>query len=83
MPYVYRCRTCRAASRPQPTRADAEACRQQHRDDEHGGLVPAGEAIERVPGSTRDPDGRYVDTRVLLIGLVLLILAEAVVRLFT
>ncbi|MFI1165622.1 hypothetical protein ACH4UM_18905 [Streptomyces sp. NPDC020801] len=82
MPYVYRCRTCRASSPPRPHRADAEACRQQHRDDEHGGLVPAGESIERVPGSSRDPDARYVDTRVLLVGLLLLVVAEAVVRLF-
>ncbi|NUS83683.1 MAG: hypothetical protein HOY75_13285 [Streptomyces sp.] len=80
MPYVYRCRRCRASSPPGP-RHEAEAYRQQHRDDEHGGLVPNGESLDRVPGSTPHPDGRYVDTGVVLAGLVLLALATLIARL--
>lgn len=80
MPYVYRCRQCRASSPPGPRRT-AEAYRQQHRDDEHGGLVPAGESLDRVPGSTPDPDGRYVSTAALIALLVLLVIAETVARL--
>lgn len=80
MPYVYRCRQCRASSPPGPRRT-AEAYRQQHRDDEHGGLVPAGESLDRVPGSTPDPDGRYVSTAALIVLLVLLVIAETVARL--
>lgn len=79
MPYVYRCRRCRATSRPGPRR-DAEAYRQQHRDEEHGGLVPDGERIEYVPGGAPDPDGRYVSTGGFLGGLVLLAVAETVLR---
>ena len=80
MPYVYRCRRCRASS-PPDTRREAEAYRQQHRDTRHGGLVPDGESIDRVPGSTPDPDGRYVSTAVLLALLVLLAIASEVARL--
>ncbi|MFD5814395.1 hypothetical protein [Streptomyces sp. NPDC127038] len=81
MPYVYRCASCRASSPPGPRRA-AEDARQQHRDTEHGGLVPHGEAIVRVPGSTPDPDGRYVSTGAALGLLGLLALAEFLVRAF-
>lgn len=81
MPYIYRCRQCRASS-PPASRGTAEAYRQQHRDDEHGGLVPAGESIVRVPGSTPDPDGRYVSTGAVLGGLALLALADAAARVF-
>ncbi|MHC3455933.1 hypothetical protein [Streptomyces prasinus] len=70
MPHVYRCRQYRAAS-PPTTRSAAEAYRQKHRDVEHGGLVLVGEDIVRVPGSTRDPDSRYVSTSVILGGLAL------------
>lgn len=79
MPYVYTCRQCDAASPPAPRRT-AEAYRQQHRDTEHGGLVPAGESIGRVPSSTPDPDGRYVSTAALLGGLALLVIAEFIAR---
>lgn len=79
MPYVYHCRQCRASSPPGPRRT-AEAHRQQHRDDEHGGLVPAGESLDRVPGSTPDPDGRYVSTAAVLGGLALLAIASAIAR---
>jgi hypothetical protein len=81
MPYVYRCRLCRASSPPGPRR-DAEDARQEHRDVEHGGLVPRGEAIVRVPGSTRDPDSRYVSTGAALGLLALLALAEFLARAF-
>jgi hypothetical protein len=80
MPYVYRCRRCRASSPPGPRR-EAEDFRQQHRDQEHGGLVPDGESLDRVPGSTPHPDGRYVSTGVVLALLLLLVLAECTVRL--
>ncbi|MGV9755417.1 hypothetical protein ACWDUC_06215 [Streptomyces tricolor] len=79
MPYVYRCPQCRAAS-PPTTRQAAEAHRQAHRDVKHGGLVPDGDDIIRVPGSTRDPDGRYVSTAAVLGGLALLALASAIAR---
>lgn len=79
MPHVYRCRLCRAAG-PPGTRRAAEAHRQVHRDVEHGGLVPAGEEIVRVPGSTPDPDSRYVSTAAVLGGLALLALASAIAR---
>jgi hypothetical protein len=81
MPYVYRCRRCRASSPPGP-RHDAEAYRQEHRDEKHGGLVPDGESLDRVPGSTPDPDGRYVSTGAVLAGLVVLAAAEAIARLW-
>ncbi len=80
MLYEYRCRLCAAAS-PPVTRRAAEAYRQEHRDVEHGGLIPRGEAIVRVSGSTPDPDGRYVSTGALLALLVLLALASLVARL--
>lgn len=79
MPYVYRCRQCRAAS-PPASRGAAEAHRQEHRDAEHGGLAPDSEEIIRVPGSARDPDSRYVSTEAVLGGLVLLALASAIAR---
>jgi len=79
MPYVYRCRRCRASSPPGP-RHDAEAYRQQHRDERHGGLVPDGETLDRVPGSTPDPDGRYVSTTAVVGGLALLALASVIAR---
>lgn len=81
MLYVYRCRRCRASS-PPGGRRDAEAYRQEHRDEKHGGLVPDGESLDRVPGSTPDPDGRYVSTAGLLGGLGLLALAEFLARAF-
>jgi hypothetical protein len=81
MLYVYSCRQCDAASPPAPRRT-AETYRQRHRDREHGGLVPAGESIDRVPGSTPDPDSRYVSTSALLGGLGLLALAEFIARTF-
>jgi hypothetical protein len=81
MLYEYRCRLCRAAS-PPVTRRQAEAYRQQHRAVEHGGLVPRGEAIVRVSGSTRDPDGRYVSTGAALGLLALLAVAEFLARAF-
>lgn len=80
MPYVYDCRRCRATSPPGPRR-EAEAYRQQHRDTKHGGLVPDGESITRVAGSTPDPDGRYVSTGAVLALLVVLAVASAVLRL--
>jgi hypothetical protein len=80
MLYEYRCRLCAAAS-PPVTRRAAETYRQEHRDAEHGGLIPRGEAIVRVPGSTPDPDSRYVSTGALLALLVLLALASMVARL--
>jgi hypothetical protein len=79
MPYIYRCARCRASSPPGPRRA-AEEYRQEHRDVEHGGLIPRGEAIVRVPGSTPDPDGRYVSTGAALGLLALLAVAEFVAR---
>lgn len=79
MSHVYRCRQCRAAS-PPGSRRDAEAYRRAHRDTEHGGLVPDQEQIIRVPGSTPDPDGRYVSTGAILGGLALLALASAIAR---
>jgi hypothetical protein len=79
MLYVYRCRRCRASSPPAP-RSDAEEYRQEHRDEKHGGLVPDGESLDRVPGSTPDPDGRYVSTSVVLALLALLAVASAVAR---
>ncbi|MFE3031557.1 hypothetical protein ACFXKY_07900 [Streptomyces canus] len=79
MPYVYRCRQCRATSTP-GTRHQAEDARQEHRDNEHGGLAPDGERIERVPGSTRHPDGRYVNTGAVLVLLMLLLVAECTAR---
>ncbi len=79
MLYVYRCRKCDAES-PPALRSTAEAYRQQHRNDEHGGLVPAGESLVRVPGSAPDPDGRYVSTPAVLGALALLALAELVAR---
>lgn len=82
MPYVYRCRQCRAASPPASTRGAAEAYRQEHRGAEHGGLVPDGEEITRVPGGARDPDSRYVSNWAVLGGLALLALASAVARAF-
>lgn len=78
--YVYRCRRCRASSPPGNRRA-AEEYRQEHRDEEHGGLVPDGESLDRVPGSTQSPDGRYVSTGAVVALLVLLALASAVARL--
>jgi hypothetical protein len=81
MLYEYRCRLCRAAS-PPATRRAAEAYRQQHRDVEHGGLVPRGDAIVRVPGSTPDPDSRYVSTGAALGLLALLAVAEFLARTF-
>jgi len=81
MPYVYRCPQCHATSRPGSRRA-AEDARQEHRGIEHGGLVPEGELIEYVPGSTRDPDARYVSTGGLLGLLVLLAVASLAARLF-
>lgn len=80
MPYVYRCRRCRASS-PPGVRREAEEYRQEHRDTEHGGLVPDGESLDRVPGSTPDPDGRYVSTGAVLALLVLLALASVLARL--
>lgn len=80
MPYVYRCRRCRASSRP-GSRSDAEAYREQHRDTEHGGLVPDGESLDRMSGSAPDPDGRYVSTGALLVLLLVLVVASAVARL--
>ena len=81
MLYEYRCRRCRASSPPGP-RHEAEAYRQEHRDIEHGGLVPDGESIVRVPGSTPDPDGRYVSTGAVVAGLVVLAVAEEIARLW-
>ncbi len=80
MPYIYRCRRCRASS-PPGTRREAEEYRQEHRDEEHGGLVPDGESIDRVPGSTPDPDSRYVSTGALLVLLAVLAVASIVARL--
>ncbi|MEU2730098.1 hypothetical protein ABZ650_20515 [Streptomyces griseoviridis] len=79
MPHVYCCPQCRAASAP-GTRAAAETARDRHRNTEHGGLVPVGERIVRVPGSTRDPDSRYVSTAAIVGGLALLALASAIAR---
>ena len=79
MPYIYRCRRCRASS-PPGTRREAEDARREHRDIEHGGLAPDGERIEHVPGSTRHPDGRYVSTGAVLVVLLLLALAECTAR---
>lgn len=79
MPYVYRCRRCRASS-PPDTRWAAEKYRQRHRDDKHGGLAPDGESLDHVAGSARHPDGRYVSTGAVVTLLVLLAVAEAVAR---
>jgi hypothetical protein len=46
----------------------------------HGGLVPDGESIDRVAGSTRDPDGRYVSTAGMVALLVVLALASIFLR---
>lgn len=81
MLYEYRCRQCAAAS-PPVSRREAEAYRRQHRNREHGGLVPHGEAIVRVPGGTPDPDGRYVSTGALLGMLAVLAVAEFIARAF-
>lgn len=81
MLYEYRCRRCRAAS-PPVTRRQAEGYREEHRNVEHGGLVPRGESIVRVPGSTPDPDGRYVSTGMVVAGLVVLAVAEEIARLW-
>ncbi len=80
MPYVYRCRRCRASSPPGP-RHEAEQFRQQHRDERHGGLVPDGESLDRVPGSAPDPDGRYVSTAGVVALLLVLALASILLRL--
>jgi hypothetical protein len=80
MPYLYRCRRCRASSPPGPRR-DAEAYRRQHRDEKHGGLVPDGESIDRVPGGTPDPNGRYVSTAAVVGLLAVLALASIFLRL--
>lgn len=80
MPYVYRCRQCRAASPPGARRA-AEDARQEHRAVEHGGLAPDGERIEYVPGSAPHPDGRYVSTGGIVAVLVLLAVASIAARL--
>lgn len=80
MLHVYRCRQCRAFS-PPASRRDAEAHRQQHRDTEHGGLVPEGESIDRVPGSAPNPDSRYVSTLAVIALLALLALASITARL--
>jgi hypothetical protein len=80
MPYVYRCPQCRASS-PPGTRHAAEDARQEHRNQEHGGLAPDGERIAYVPGRTRHPDGRYVSTAVVVVVLALLALAECTARL--
>lgn len=80
MLYEYRCRRCRAAS-PPVTRRQAEGYREEHRNVEHGGLVPRGESIVRVPGSTPDPDGRYVSTGAAVALLALLAVASIVARL--
>lgn len=79
MPYMYRCRRCRASSPPGPRR-EAEAYRKQHRDVEHGGLVPDGESLDRVAGSTPDPDARYVSTGGLVALLLTLAVASLVAR---
>lgn len=80
MPYVYRCRRCHASSSPGPRR-EAEDYRQQHRHDKHGGLIPDGESIDRVAGSTPDPDGRYLSSTAALGLLVVLALASVLLRL--
>lgn len=80
MTYQYRCPQCRAAS-PPGSRRDAEAYRQTHRDDAHGGLVPEGESIRRVPASTPDPDARYVSSLAVIVLLSLLALASILARL--
>lgn len=80
MPYVYRCRQCRASS-PPGTRHAAEDARHAHRDTEHGGLAPDGERIEYVAGSTPHPDGRYVSTGAVLVLLLVLVVASALARL--
>ena len=81
MLYVYRCRRCRAASPPGP-RLEAEGYRQQHRDQKHGGLVPDGESIDRVPGSAPDPDSRYVSSGGIVALLVVLAVGSLLARLF-
>lgn len=78
--FVYRCQRCRASSPPGPRR-EAEAYRQKHRDEKHGGLVPDGESIDRVPAGTPDPDGRYVSTAGVLALLLVLALASVFLRL--
>ncbi|MGW1963624.1 hypothetical protein ACWCPD_25750 [Streptomyces sp. NPDC001935] len=65
---------------PARDRRAAEDARQQHRDTEHGGLIPHGEEIARVPGSTPEPDGRYVSTGALLGMLAALAVAEFIAR---
>jgi hypothetical protein len=62
------------------TRDEAEGQRTEHRLIAHGGLVPHGERIERVPGSTPDPDVRYVPGRRLAALLVLLAAASLIAR---
>jgi len=64
-----------------PTREEAEAQRAEHRRRVHGGLVPRGEAIERVEGrEARDPDARYVSGRHVLAALGLLGAASVIMR---
>lgn len=78
--YRYRCPPCDASSRP-GTRADCEVYRGYHRAVVHGGLVPAGEVIERVEGrDARDPDTRYVSTRGVLALLAILAAASVIAR---
>jgi hypothetical protein len=80
-PYRYRCGQCSASSPPTVGRVEAEAYRDYHRADAHGGLVPDGERIDRVHGAdARDPDARYLSTRAALAGLALLALATAISR---
>ncbi|MFC5217309.1 hypothetical protein [Streptomyces coerulescens] len=55
MPYLYRCRQCRAESPVEhPDRADAEAEQEHHRDTIHGGLAPlGGDGVHRVHAQAR------------------------------
>lgn len=43
--FEYRCEQCRTTSPPTPSRRAAEATRDRHRDQFHGGHVPDGERI--------------------------------------
>lgn len=78
--YRYRCPPCDAVGRPVPTRAEAEAQRAEHRRIAHGGLVPRGERIERVPSGTPDPDAMYVSGRRVAAACALLAAASLIAR---
>ncbi len=59
MPYRYRCDQCAVETPPLRTYGAADAARTEHRDAEHGGLIPDHDRI-----SYRTPHGPPPDWRV-------------------